>query len=230
VLTVELRDDGVVVTDTNSTPSVRTLTFAEAWAGSGRMLFVRDPDRMVELLRALAPRFDDARARVWRDLRADLPPRRFAWTWDRGGGRAPLDCWLELDGAIARRPERSSGEVAWQPIDDLYVHGPTQPGIPRDVRAALIEHLRLDPRDAFPAIDHAAIPARSWSWDVREDGESGVSIGGAAVVAGYQYRQDMGWSEYAVERVVTRAADVHLWAPSDVDGEVRAALAAAVVA
>src|SRR5688572_24287611 len=44
---VELRDDAVVVSDPDSKPSVRTLTLAEAWAGSGRMLFVREPDRLV---------------------------------------------------------------------------------------------------------------------------------------------------------------------------------------
>jgi hypothetical protein len=225
--TVELRDDAVVVTDTQSMPSVRTLSFAEAWAGSGRMLFVRDPDRLVAILRALAGRFTDARSRVWRDLRADLAPRRFTWTWDRGA-REPLDCWIELDGAIARRPDRGLGEVAWQTVDDLYVHGPTQPGIPRELRAALIDHLQLDPADAFPAVDHAAIPARSWSWDQRDDGETGASIGGAAVVAGYQYRQDMGWSEYAVERVITRAAEIYLWAPASIEAELRAALATAV--
>ena len=78
--TVAIGADDVTVTDPTCAPSVHTLSFAEAWAGSGRMLFVRDPDRLVEILRALAPRFDDARARVWRDLRArrdhDGAPRR----------------------------------------------------------------------------------------------------------------------------------------------------------
>lgn len=213
--------DVVVVIDPDSMPSVRELTPAEAWAGSGRMLFVRDPDKLVEHLRALAPRFDDARARVWRDLRP-VAPRRFAWPWKDG------EAWFEVDGAIARRPTRYYDDLGWQTIDDLYVHGPTQPGIPRDVRAALIDHLGLDPRDAFPLVDHAAIPSRSWSWDVRDDGESGLSIGGASVVAGYQYRHDIGWSEYAVERVITRAGDIYLWAPAEIEAEMRAVLATAV--
>lgn len=216
-------DDRVTVSDPDSKPSVRHLSLAEAWAGSGRMLFVREPDRLVALLRTLAPHFDDARARVWRDLHP-VAPRRFAWTWQRGGGREPLDCWLDIDGAIARRPDRGLSEVEWQTIDDLYVHGPTQPGIPADVRAALIEHLGLDPADAFPQIDHAAIPARSWSWNQREDGEEGASVGGAAVIIGYQYQHDIGWGEYAVERVITRAADIYLSAPPDIEAEIRAAL------
>jgi hypothetical protein len=221
--------DVVVVVDPDCSPAVRMLSPAEAWAGSGRMLFVRDPDELVAHLRALAPRFDDARARVWRDLRADLPARRFTWRWERGGGRTPVDCWLELDGAIARRPDRGSSEAPWQTMDDLYVHGPSQPGIPRAMRQELIDHLALDPRDAFPVIDHAAIPARSWSWDQRDDGETGASIGGAAVVAGYQYRHDIGWTEYAVERVVTGAADIFLSAPPEVEAELLALLRAAVV-
>ncbi len=218
--TVELRDDEVIVTDTACQPSVRTMSVAEAWAGSGYMLFVRDPDRLVEVLRALALRFDDARARVWRDLRP-VPPRRFAW---RHGDK---DAWLEVDGPIARRPV-SFDEVPWQTVDDLYVHGPTQPGIPADVRAALIDHLGLDPRDAFPRIDHAAIPKHDWTWDKQDDGETGMTIGGAGLVVGYRYGHDMGWTEHAVERVLTRAANIHLWAPAEIDAEMRTLLASAV--
>jgi hypothetical protein len=224
---VLIDDNEVVVSDPDSMPSVRRLSLTAAWEGSGRMLFVRDPDRLVELLRTMAPSFDDARARVWRDLRP-LPPRRFAWTWDRGGGREPLACWLDVEGAIVRRPDRSSIEEPWHTIDDLYVHGPSQPGIPADVRAALVEHLGLDPADAFPRVEHAAIASRSWSWNQREDGEEGASIGGAAVTIGYQYQHDLAWGEYAVERVITRAADIYLHAPADIESEMRALLGAAI--
>lgn len=225
--TVLIGDDAVLVRDPDSMPSERTLPPAEAWAGSGHMLFVRDPDRLVALLRTLAPRFDDARARVWRDLRP-VARRRFAWTWDRGGGREPVACWLELDGDIAHRPAQSHEAVAWQTVDDLYVHGPSQVGIPAEVRAALVAHLGLDPADAFPRIDHAAIAPRSWSWNQRDDGEEGLSIGGPSVVMGYQYQHDLAWGEYPVERVLTGAADIHVAAPGSIQAEMRALLAAAI--
>jgi hypothetical protein len=225
--TVLIGDDSVLVRDTDSMPSERKLSLAEAWAGSGHMLFVREPATLVGLLRTMAPRFDDARARVWRDLRP-VAPRRFEWTWDRGGGREPRPAWIELDGDIARRPAQTHEAVAWQTIDDLYVYGPSQIGIPAEVRAAIIAHLGLDPSDAFPLVDHAAIAPRSWSWNQREDGEEGLSIGGPSVVMGYQYQHDIAWGEYPVERVITRAADIYVAAPGSIQDEMRALLAAAV--
>jgi hypothetical protein len=225
--TVLIGDDEVVVNDPSSAPSMRRLSLAEAWAGSGRMLFVRDPDRLVELLRTLAPRFDDARARVWRDLRP-LPPRRFEWRWDRGNGGEAKECWIEVDGGVVRRPKQYYDDTGWHTVDDLYIHGPTQPGIPADVRAALVDYLGLDPADAFPRVEHAAIAYRSWSWNQREDGEEGASIGGASVVIGYQYQHDIAWGDHAVERVITRAADVYLNAPAAVEAELRTLLEAAV--
>jgi hypothetical protein len=225
--TVLIGDDSVTVRDPDSRPEVTVMTLAAAWEGSGRMLFVRDPDRLVALLRTLAPRFDDARARVWRDLRP-VARRRFDWTWDRGGGREPRVSWIELDGDIARRPHQSHEAVDWQTIDDLYVHGPSQCAMPADVRAAVIAHLELDPADAFPLVEHAAIAPRSWSWNQREDGEEGLAIGGPAVVMGYQYQHDIAWGEYPVERVITRAADIYVTAPAGIQAEMYAALAAAV--
>ncbi|HUQ07478.1 MAG TPA: hypothetical protein VM261_33525 [Kofleriaceae bacterium] len=225
--TVLIGDDTVTVRDPDSMPEVRVMSLAAAWAGSGHMLFVRNADTLVGLLRTLAPRFDDARARVWRDLRP-VARRRFEWTWDRGGGREPVRSWIELDGDIARRPSRSHEPVDWQTIDDLYVHGPSQVGVPADVRAALVAHLGLDPADAFPLVEHAAIAPRSWSWNQREDGEEGLSIGGPSVVMGYQYQHDIAWGEYPVERVITRAADIYVAAPESIQSEMRALLAAAV--
>ncbi len=232
--TVEILGDEVIVTDPTSLPSRRVLTLAEAFAGSGRMLFVRDPDQLVGVLRELAARLGDlvdprdrARQRFWRAW-TPVPARTFTWTWDRGGGREPLACVLEVEGAIARRPQRYYDDLTWQTLDDLFVHGPIQPGIPVDVRAALIEHLGHDPFDAFPRVDRAAIAPRSWSWNQQDDGEEGASIGGATVVIGYQFGHDMGWSEHPVERVISGAADIYFSAPAAIRDELLALLAARV--
>lgn len=52
--TVLIDDDVVTLSDPDTQPSIRRLSLAEAWEGSGRMLFVHDPDRLVDLLRTLA--------------------------------------------------------------------------------------------------------------------------------------------------------------------------------
>lgn len=220
--TVTIEGDVVVVSDPDCRPSERRMSRAEAFAGSGRMLFVRDPDRLIELLRDLAARLpalpgrDGVRQRYWRRW-TPVPARRFAWG----------DAWLDVEGGIARVPPRAGELVPWQPLDDLLVHGPIQPCIPPDVRAALIAHLGADPADAFPAMDHE-IARRDWTWNQRDDGEEGATLSGATVTTGYQFGHDMGWGDHAVERVYTRAPEIFLSAPAPMIEEIHAALATAV--
>ncbi len=245
---VRIEGPTLVVADSRSLPESRTLSLVEAFADA-RLLFIDRPEILAEVLRALAGRLGEndvldgpaqRRRAFW--LALDYcPPLQLSWSYPRLTAPPPQVVTLDVSGVSAlctAPPPDSYTERVWQSLDDLFFYGPREPGIPAATRAELIATILsalkpgsgLDASHAFPAIDHARIATAQWSWNQSDDGESGGSIGGPAVVVGYRYGHDYGWSAYSVERVLTGAPEINIDAPSEIREALLAALRAAVSA
>ena len=243
--TKEIRIEGgqLIASDSGAQPSVQVFALAEAF-GRSRMLFVDRPEILASVLRTLAGLLDEValetprdrkRHAFWRHLSSDgARPLQLSWSWQRLGGQPPQQVTIDVAAEVVLGPEPNR---AWQLLDDALLHGPLDPGIPPLARTALVDRILealipgsgLGAGDAFPEIDRSRIPDRSWSWNHQDDGEEGVTIGGEAVVVGYQFRHDMGWTAYPVERVVTCAPDVYVSAPSEIWNPLMAQLRTAIV-
>jgi|GEM_PF-3874985 len=218
--------------DSRCAPETRSFSLAAAFADA-RMLFIDRPEILAEVLRALSALLVDhaldtrgrQRRAFWQAFGA-TPSLHLAWTYPRSTAQPAEPVTLDVSGVSAlctAPPPDSSAERVWQSIDDLFFYGPLEPGIPAAVRrelvatilSALAPHSGLDASHAFPEIDHALIAPASWSWNVKDDGESGASIGGPSVIVGYQYGHDYGWGAYSVERVLTDAPELSFDAPAE---------------
>lgn len=150
---------------------------------------------------------------------------------------APTQHVIRLDGLGMYALEYACAAPTHYLPDDVFVHGPSLPSVPlhtREVlRSRLFAALRpghgLTREQSFPRLDHARMTGRSWSWDRRQNGETGLVVAPGCVTAGYQYEHDMGWSDYAPERVLSKDPRVALAAPPEVEQEVLADLALAVM-
>ena len=194
-----------------------------------------------DLLAAVAARLEVAaaggarvatRLAFWRAYDpARVRPETLVYAIDRAG-REPEPWTLRLDGDGLIAQEYTRGPPTHVLPDDVFVHGPLGPRVPRQVREALrarmLGALRpghgLSAAQGFPSIDHARIPPRTWSWDRRHDGETSLSTGPGVVTLGYQYGHDTGWTDYAPERVLSGDPRIHLFAPPEVERAVMADL------
>lgn len=243
--TIRIDGQTLIATDSRAQPDTQTFSLAQAFDDPGR-LFVDPPEIYAAMMRALAERLDDSdagrrpRRAFWLALApGGCAPLAVSWS-DESSGHAPKQVTLDLDGVLAWctvPPPDSYRARDKQTIDDLFFYGPREVGIPATTRALVLATIlaALDPGSgvdeshAFPQIDHAQIARASWTWGQADDGESGANTGGPAVVAGYQYGHDMGWSAYSAERVATRAPSIYTDAPRDVWDEVVATVRAAIV-
>ncbi len=238
---IDLETRTLFASNSGSLPETSSFTLAAAFADA-RMLFIERPETLAEVLRTLAALLSDDELDVRGQKRrafwlafATSSPLHLHWTYPRTTAQLAEPVTLdvsEVSALCTAPPPDSYTERAWQSLDDLFFYGPLEPGIPAAVRAELISVILsalspasgLDASHAFPEVDHALIAPASWTWDVRDDGESGASISGPSVVVGYQYGHDYGWGAYSVERVLTSAPELAFIAPA----ETRAALVDAI--
>ena len=243
---IRIQGPTLIVWDSRSQPDTRTFSLVEAFADA-RLLFIERPEIFADVMRALATRLDEDQLEVLARRRRAFwlafdacAPFQLGWSYQRSSEQPPRPVTLEVSEVSAlctAPPPDSYTERKWQLIDDLFFHGPLEPGIPAATRAELVAAILaalkpgsgLDASHAFPEVDHARIEPASWTWDKQEDGESGAAIGGAAVISGYQYGHDFGWSEYSVERVLTGAPEIVVFsAPAEVWAGIVDALRVAV--
>lgn len=242
-----LTDDGLVVVESDArTPRERRFTLAEAFARP-HLLFIDDVRVAFELIAAVAARLDVAalscardvtRLAFWRSYDpARVRPETLVYVIERA--RSEPEPWtLRLDGHGLIAQEYVRAPPTHVLPDEVFVHGPLGARAPLHVRetlrARMLGALRpghgLSAAQAFPSLDHARIPRRAWSWDRRQDGETGLSVEPGAVTLGYQYGHDTGWTDYAPERVLSGDPRIHLFAPPEVEREVMEALNLARVA
>ena len=248
-----IRIDGrtLVVTDSRAQPDTQTLSLGDAFDDPGR-LFIGPPEVYGAVMRALAQRLADdgadgadprrrQRCAFWLALGpAGCAPLAVSWSYAASPERTPTTFTLDLAGLVAlctAPPPDGYTERKTQMIDDLFFYGPLEIAIPAATRAlviatilaALAPNSGVEASHAFPLIDHARIARATWTWDKTDDGEASADIGGPAVVSGYQYRHDFGWSAYSVERVATRAPGLYHGAPHGVWEAIVAAVRAAIV-
>lgn len=239
-------EGGVVTLERPGQPPARR-PIAEAFAAP-HLVFVRDPMVRLELFAAIAGRLDPAALatpalRVRRRFSLAYDPSRLrarpmAFVHEAGSDRGVEALTLDAYGAVVREPVWV-GSVPWLP-DELFVHGPPQPGAPRALRdrlrRALLGALRdghdLTAADAFPTLDHAAMTPRSWSWD--EDprgGGSWAKVRAGRVAVGYQHERDVGEAAFSPENVATGDPRVRLGdLPSEIATELVDEVRRAVVA
>jgi hypothetical protein len=241
---IRIEGETLIATDSRSQPDSRTFSLTGAF-DEARLLFIERPEILAEVMRALAARLDETqleertrrRRAFWLALAPDgCAPLSLSWSYASSTERTVT---LDLNGVVAlctAPPPDSYSERVWHSIDDLFFHGPMEPGIPPAARAQVIASILaalgpgsgLDASHAFPEIDHARIAPASWTWDKTDEGESGANAGGPAVIVGYQYGHDYGWSAYSAERVLTGAPEIYLHAPADITAAIVESIRAAM--
>jgi hypothetical protein len=243
---VELTDGEVVVTKPSGRPAEHRYSWVQAFRDP-RSLFIRDASVLHELVTALAARLEEedleherdrARLRWWRhfdprdleDRNFSVPPR------DHKGALV-----YELVGGVLLKPYPAESPDERKPenfklADDVFFYGPEAIGLARETRVELRRHLLgavgaeagLTEGDGFPLLDHGRVPKRDWTWDVRDGGSSDAVLEGAQLMSGYQYRQDMGYSLFSVERALTDPPGQYLHVPAATEREIREILRGAV--
>lgn len=235
---------GVTLLSDFSTPSERRWSMAAAFSRPD-LIAGLPPETRFALVEALAARVpssdiqssrDRTRVALWRHYdRSRVRPETFVFAVPRPKG-PPVAHVFRLDGLGLHIPASAYAPEAHYLPDDVFVHGSPLPGMPRHARATLRRRLfaalrpghglQLD--QSFPTLDYARLTPREWTWDARSDGAKSLMLTPGTVLAGYQYGHDMGYTEYAPERVLTREPRVDLGGSLEVERELLAALATAL--
>lgn len=217
--TVTVSDARVTVAKPENAPSVYEHSLAAAFERP-YALFVRDRQAAFDVIQNVASRLrpEDLRHEVnrrrlayWRAYRSDaLAAERLAYVHRRPDGSVEHGISWRIDG-LGLFWKRSSDEPELVLPDEVFVLGPPTLASPAWHRERLREafHRALSVgadvtiEQSFPRLDHAACPQKSWSWNHTADGEEFATIGPGYVLAGSQFRYDIGHDPYSPERVLT---------------------------
>ncbi len=236
---------GVTLVSSQCTPSERRWAPVEAFCRPD-LIAGLPPETRFALVQALAERIsadelhlprDRSRHAFWQHYdRARVHPETFAFVVPQPN-REPVTHVFRLDGLGLHIPASAYAPEAHYLPDDVFVHGPPLPATPLHARATLrrrlFEALRpghpLRAEHSFPRLDHARMAPQRWTWNPRSDGETILELSRGSVLAGYVYGHDMGYTEYAPERVLSGEPRVHLSAPAEVERELLSKLTAALL-
>lgn len=243
--TLTLDAAGVTLVSGLSTPSEVSWSLVAAFR-EPHLISGLPPEVRFALVEALAARIPSSHLDTSRDLtrlafwehyeRRRVQSETFAFVIPQQD-REPVGHSFRLDGLGLHVPASMHAPAAHYLPDDVFVHGPPLPAVPRQARSTLRNRLfhalrrghALRPEHSFPDLDHTLLAPQLWVWDTRSDGEKSVQLSPGLVLAGHQYGHDMGFTEYAPERVWSGAPSVDLGAPDAVERELLVALTAALV-